>query len=177
MLNNGGHEFRPYAEVARCDMAAFLYRLAGSPAFESTAKQRAAFSDVDENTPHAKEVWWLVAQGISAGWDEADGTMTFRPYETVKRANMAAFLHRMDEKGLVGAAWPARTPTNRPVYSNAPVTEELRGGRSCISETRGAHGIKSYQIKRLAMQKGCPLAFHRRAPSSQPCLHILSHMP
>ena len=104
MLNNGGHEFRPYAEVSRCDMAAFLYRLAGSPAFEPTAKQRAAFSDVDENTPHAKEVWWLAAQGISAGWDEADGTMTFRPYETVKRGDMAAFLHRMDEKGLVGEA-------------------------------------------------------------------------
>lgn len=62
------------------------------------------FSDVDENTPHAKEVWWLAAQGISAGWDEADGTMTFRPYETVKRGDMAAFLHRMDEKGLVGEA-------------------------------------------------------------------------
>ena len=30
--------------------------------------------------------------------------MTFRPYETVKRGDMAAFLHRMDEKGLVGEA-------------------------------------------------------------------------
>lgn len=128
MLNNGGHEFRPYAEVARCDMAAFLYRLAGSPAFEPTAKQRAAFSDVDENTPHAKEVWWLVAQGILAGWDEADGTMTFRLYETVKRASMAAFLHRMDEKGLVGAAWPARTPTNRPSIAMRPSRKSSAAG-------------------------------------------------
>ena len=92
---DGTYSFRPYAEVARCDMAAFLYRLAGSPAFEPTAKQRAAFSDVDENTPHAKEVWWLAAQGISAGWDEAGGTKTFRPYETVKRCDMAAFLNRL----------------------------------------------------------------------------------
>ena len=92
---DGTYSFRPYTEVARCDMAAFLYRLAGSPAFEPTAKQRAAFSDVDENTPHAKEVWWLAAQGISAGWDEAGGTKTFRPYETVKRCDMAAFLNRL----------------------------------------------------------------------------------
>ena len=76
-------------------MAAFLYRLAGSPVFKPTAEQRAAFSDVDEGTPHAREVWWLAAQGISAGWTEADGTKTFRPYETVKRCDMAAFLNRL----------------------------------------------------------------------------------
>ena len=92
---DGTHSFRPYTEVARCDMAAFLYRLAGSPVFKPTAEQRAAFSDVDEGTPHAREVWWLAAQGISAGWTEADGTKTFRPYETVKRCDMAAFLNRL----------------------------------------------------------------------------------
>ena len=92
---DGSYSFRPYTEVARCDMAAFLYRLAGSPVFEPTAEQRAAFSDVDEGTPHAREVWWLAAQGISAGWDEPDGTKTFRPYETVKRCDMAAFLNRL----------------------------------------------------------------------------------
>lgn len=92
---DGTYAFRPYAEVARCDMAAFLYRLAGSPVFKPTAEQRAAFSDVDEGTPHAREVWWLAAQGISAGWTEADGTKTFRPYETVKRCDMAAFLNRL----------------------------------------------------------------------------------
>ncbi|WP_195419495.1 S-layer homology domain-containing protein [Collinsella sp. D33t1_170424_A12] len=92
---DGTSSFRPYAEVARCDMAAFLYRMAGEPAFEPTAGQRAAFSDVDGGTPHAREVWWLAAQGISAGWDEADGTRTFRPYETVKRCDMAAFLNRL----------------------------------------------------------------------------------
>ena len=92
---DGSYSFRPYTEVARCDMAAFLYRLAGSPVFKPTVEQRAAFSDVDEGTPHAREVWWLAAQGISAGWDEADGTKTFRPYETVKRCDMAAFLNRL----------------------------------------------------------------------------------
>ncbi len=92
---DGSYSFRPYTEVARCDMAAFLYRLAGSPVFEPSAEQRAAFSDVDEGTPHAREVWWLAAQGISAGWTECDGAKTFRPYETVKRCDMAAFLNRL----------------------------------------------------------------------------------
>ena len=101
---DGSYSFRPYAEVARCDMAAFLYRMAGSPAFEPTAQQRAAFRDVDESTPHAREVWWLAAQGISSGWTEADGSATFHPYETVKRCDMAAFLYRLAGKPELSAA-------------------------------------------------------------------------
>lgn len=31
-----------------------------------------------------------------------DGTAQFRPFEVVKRADLAAFLHRMSDKGLVG---------------------------------------------------------------------------
>lgn len=102
-MGNGVYEFRPYAEVTRCDMAAFLYRLAGSPAFEPSASERAAFCDVDSTTPHAKEVLWLAASGVSKGWDEADGTKTFRPYNIVARADMAAFLHRMSDYGLLPA--------------------------------------------------------------------------
>lgn len=43
--------------VKRQDMAAFLYRLAGSPAFEAPAES--PFSDVDASTPHYAEVCWL----------------------------------------------------------------------------------------------------------------------
>ncbi len=94
---DGSLEFRPYAQIARCDMAAFLYRLAGEPAFAAGG----GFADVDASTPHRQAVLWMAASGVSAGWTEADGTRTFRPYAQIVRCDMAAFLHRMADKGLV----------------------------------------------------------------------------
>ena len=82
---------------ARCDMAAFLYRLAGSPVFEPSTAGRARFSDVTAATPHAKEIWWLAHTRISTGFDDG----TFRPYSSVARCDMAAFLRRMNDAGLV----------------------------------------------------------------------------
>ncbi len=90
-------EFRPYAEIARCDMAAFLYRMAGEPEFEV----KDAFVDVANGTPHREAVLWLSASGVSTGFVEADGTKTFRPYDQIVRCDMAAFLRRMAEKDLV----------------------------------------------------------------------------
>ena len=94
---DGKAEFRPYAEITRCDMAAFLYRLAGEPKFEA----KDAFADVTKDTPHREAVLWLAAEGVSTGFVEADGTKTFRPYAEITRCDMAAFLHRMAEKDLV----------------------------------------------------------------------------
>ena len=92
--------FRPYDPVARCDMAAFLYRLAGSPEYEPSEEAKARFSDVDEGTPHAKEVWWLAEQGITTGFPDG----TFRPYDTIVRCDMAAFLHRLAGEPALGSA-------------------------------------------------------------------------
>ena len=94
---DGAAEFRPYDQIARCDMAAFLYRMAGEPEFEV----KDAFVDVAKGTPHREAVLWLSASGVSTGFVEADGTKTFRPYEQIVRCDMAAFLHRMAEKDLV----------------------------------------------------------------------------
>ncbi len=94
---DGKAEFRPYAEITRCDMAAFLYRMAGEPEFEA----KDAFADIAKDAPHREAVLWLAASGVSTGWTEADGTKTFRPYEQIVRCDMAAFLQRMAEKDLV----------------------------------------------------------------------------
>ena len=91
-------EFRPYAEIARCDMAEFLYRMAGSP--KADASKAIGFADVDADTPHRDAVLWMAAEGISTGWGEGS-SREFRPYAQVARCDMAAFLHRMDEKDLV----------------------------------------------------------------------------
>lgn len=84
-------EFRPFDTVKRCDMAAFLYRMAGTPAYEPTEEDMGAFSDVTQTSDHAKEIWWLRSKGITTGF--SDGT--FRGYDTIKRCDMAAFLKRL----------------------------------------------------------------------------------
>ena len=94
---DGKAEFRPYAEIARCDMAAFLYRMAGEPKCETDK----GFADVVKDTPHRDAVLWLAETGVSEGWELEDGTAEFRPYDLIARADMAAFLQRMAVKDLV----------------------------------------------------------------------------
>ena len=80
--------------ILRQDMAAFLYRMAGSPDYEPTDEERTAFDDVDENTPHAKEIWWCASQGIATGWQSYYGSV-FKGEELVLRQDMSAFLYRL----------------------------------------------------------------------------------
>ncbi|WP_342022974.1 S8 family serine peptidase [Arthrobacter citreus] len=80
--------YRPYGSINRDAMAAFLYRLAGSPAFD--APDVSAFSDVATDNQFYKEISWLAATGISTGYPDG----TFRPVAPVKRDAMAAFMNR-----------------------------------------------------------------------------------
>lgn len=89
---DGSRTYRPYDFIERNAMAAFLYRLAGKPEF--TAPAVSPFADVTPSTPFYKEITWLADKKISTGWDEPDGRKTFRPYQSVNRDAMAAFLYR-----------------------------------------------------------------------------------
>ncbi|MGQ4496720.1 NPCBM/NEW2 domain-containing protein, partial [Dermabacteraceae bacterium P13101] len=80
--------FRPSDQIRRDAMAAFLYRLAGSPEVKTSPR---AFKDVPRSHPFYKEIQWMRASGLSTGWDDG----TYRPNEPVKRDAMAAFLHRL----------------------------------------------------------------------------------
>lgn len=92
--------FRGMEPITRQDMAAFLRRLAvllGDEAAASYVPNEADlsyFSDVDEDTPHYEDILWLANKEISEGWEERDGTRTFRGMDSVKRQDMAAFLRR-----------------------------------------------------------------------------------
>ena len=88
-------EYRGMSSVIRQDMAAFLYRWAGSPEYTPSNADMHRFRDVDGATPHAKEIWWLASTGISEGWLESDGSRTFRGMSPVTRQDMAAFLYRL----------------------------------------------------------------------------------
>lgn len=72
-------------------MAAFLYRMAGSP----QVKTSAGFIDVSSVNPFRATINWMASQNISTGW--ADGT--YRPYDSVTREAMAAFIYRFTYRG------------------------------------------------------------------------------
>lgn len=95
--NDGSYTFRGTNAVKRQDMAAFLHRLAveGSVA-TSGAASNIVFTDVKDSTPHAKDIRWLGAVGISQGYRNSDGSWRFSGTTSVLRQDMAAFLHRLD---------------------------------------------------------------------------------
>lgn len=100
---NGTRTYRGLQPMARDAMAAFLYRLYGSPAFTPPAQP--TFRDVSTSNQFYKQIEWLASVGITTGWDVA-GTKEFRPLNPVNRDAMAAFLYRFS----VLEGFPAYTP-------------------------------------------------------------------
>ncbi len=82
--------FRSRRVVSRGQMAAFLYRYAGSPAF--SAPSLSPFPDVPTGDKFYRAVSWLADVRVTHG--TADGS--FEPTSTVSRGQMAAFLFRFD---------------------------------------------------------------------------------
>lgn len=89
---DGSNTYRPLQPVNRDAMAAFMYRLAGSPDF--AAPETSPFADITPATQFYKEITWLASKGISTGWTEPGGTKTYRPLQPVNRDAMAAFMFR-----------------------------------------------------------------------------------
>lgn len=110
-VGGGAREFRPADTVSRADMAAFLYRLAGRPAF--TPPTTTPFTDVPKSHWFYEEITWLAAQGITLGYDVGGGKRAYRPDEPVLREHMAAFLYR-----FTGS--PAYTAPGSPPFRDVP---------------------------------------------------------
>lgn len=85
---DGRRRFRPAEPVNRAQMAAFLWRLAGSP----SGAPRSPFTDVPRSAFFAEAVDWLAHWGITTG---RAGTNRFDPQGLVTRAQMALFLWRL----------------------------------------------------------------------------------
>lgn len=84
--------YRPHGTVERGAMAAFFYRLAGSPQY--TAPSTSPFSDVPTNHQFYKEIAWMESMGITTGYPDG----TFRPSAAVNRDAMAAFFYRFADE-------------------------------------------------------------------------------
>ena len=80
--------YRPLNNIERGAVAAFFYRLAGSP--EVTLPAASPFTDVNPSHQFYHEIVWMHQQGLTTGW--ADGT--YRPQDAVTREAMAAFFYR-----------------------------------------------------------------------------------
>lgn len=104
--------YRPYENVARNAMAAFLYRLSGKPAY--TAPARSPFRDVRPGDQFYTEMCWLRQTGITTGWPDG----TFRPLWSINRDAMAAFLYRL-------AGSPRYTPYKRSPFRDVRTTDQF----------------------------------------------------
>jgi hypothetical protein len=93
---DGSRTYAPVQAVNRDAMAAFMYRLAGKPAFTPPAVS--PFTDVATDNQFYKEITWLASTGITTGWTAADGSKTYAPVQAVNRDAMAAFMYRYNAK-------------------------------------------------------------------------------
>lgn len=85
--------FCPHSPVTRGQAAALLVRLFDLPAPE----RRLVFADVPDSHVFADEVAALAAAGLSRGCGFVDGAgPVFCPDRPLSRAELAAFLHRLD---------------------------------------------------------------------------------
>ena len=80
--------YHPHESVERAAVAAYFYRLAGSPAV--TLPQESPFIDVPTDHPFYKEIVWLHRRGITTGYPDG----TFRPNAPINRDALAAFFYR-----------------------------------------------------------------------------------
>ncbi|MFW0185457.1 exo-alpha-sialidase [Rothia sp. CCM 9418] len=80
--------YRPLTQLDRAAVAAFFYRMAGSP--EYTAPAVSPFKDVPTDHVFYKEISWLAEQGITTGWEDG----TFRPHAPAQHDAIAVFFYR-----------------------------------------------------------------------------------
>jgi hypothetical protein len=89
---DGTIEYQSKAGVSREAMAAFLYRLEGSPKF--SAPKVSPFSDLKPSDKFYKEITWMANKGITTGVQQASGKPKFLPKAKISREAMAAFMYR-----------------------------------------------------------------------------------
>jgi hypothetical protein len=77
-------------------MSAFMYRLAGEPAFTPPAASATTFGDVGASHPFYAEIEWMASEDITTG-TAASPKPLYKPGTSVSRGAMSAFMRRLAE--------------------------------------------------------------------------------
>ncbi|MCL2483275.1 MAG: S-layer homology domain-containing protein [Propionibacteriaceae bacterium] len=156
-------KFTPTGVVSRGQMAAFLYRLAGSPAW--TAPAVSPFVDVPTTNQFYKSITWLADQGITKGVT-IGGKVYYQPGNAVNRGSMAAFLKRM-------AGSPAWTPAKQ-VFPDVASSHQFYAAIDWLS-TQGVtagtivDGQRLYQPANPVTRGSMAALLQRLATKQLPC--------
>jgi subtilisin family serine protease len=113
--------YKPVDPVSRQAMSAFMYRLAGEPAFPDPAE--ATFGDVSPANPFFTEIEWMAAEGVTTG-TAASPKPLYKPVDPVSRQAMSAFMYRLAGKPLYAPPGPANT-TFGDVSASHPFYDEI----------------------------------------------------
>ncbi|HET7415417.1 MAG TPA: S-layer homology domain-containing protein, partial [Arthrobacter sp.] len=90
------YEYRALEPINRDAMAAFLYRMAGEPAYNPPSTS--PFTDYPTSAKFYKEVAWLEEMNITEGWKVGENEYEYRALEPINRDAMVAFLWRFDKQ-------------------------------------------------------------------------------
>ncbi|GIG54210.1 S-layer homology domain-containing protein [Demequina activiva] len=126
---NGG--FGPSDEISRGQVAAFLYKMAGSPAWTPPAES--PFADVSTSNVFYKHITWMANEGITYG--VGDGSR-FGVSNDLNRGQMAAFLYKL-------AGSPEYTPPATPTFDDVPTTHTFYKHIEWLAESGIASGYAS----------------------------------
>ena len=112
--------FRPNVKVARCDVAAMLYRYSDAIDYSPSEGDRKRFTDVTDKTPHQESILWLGNSGIADVLAQTE----FQPDAKVKRYELAKMLYMLDKEPDFEST-PELTSLYPDVNANTPGAKEI----------------------------------------------------
>lgn len=112
--------FRPDVKVARCDVAAMLYRYSDAIDYSPSEGDRNRFTDVTDKTPHQESILWLGNSGIADVLAQTE----FQPDAKVKRYELAKMLYMLDKEPDFEPT-PELTSLYPDVNANTPGAKEI----------------------------------------------------
>ena len=93
MESDGTRTFKPDNTCTRAENVTFLYNLlAESDAAEGTDNP---FTDVESDDWYYEFITWASENGYASGYEESDGTYTFRPSKECTRAEIITFIYNV----------------------------------------------------------------------------------
>jgi cell wall-associated NlpC family hydrolase len=132
-----GRLYGPNRNISRGELAAFLYRLAGSPASSSTAR----FKDMKNGQTFSQPINWMASNKLISGYKDG----TFRPGQNVTRGEVAIMLKNSNPK--VAGRGDVRTPQMNPLsvtVERASSTTTGWKGKAIDWATAKAKSTKTY---------------------------------